>query len=123
MIEPFADTFYFLAVLNKHDEAHARAVEYAAYLDKVVTSGWVLTGLADGLASSRGRNMFLQTRKELLSDEDVQVVPLDMELYEEAVKLYTSRLDKEWSLTDCTSFLVMRRHGLTEALTRARAGA
>jgi predicted nucleic acid-binding protein len=25
--------------------------------------------------------------------------------------------DKKWSHTDCTSFLVMREHGLTEALT------
>jgi predicted nucleic acid-binding protein len=27
------------------------------------------------------------------------------------------RHDKAWSLTDCTSFVVMRQHRLTEALT------
>ena len=27
------------------------------------------------------------------------------------------RLDKDWSLTDCISFIVMRRRGLTDALT------
>jgi hypothetical protein len=31
--------------------------------------------------------------------------------------LYAARPDKEWSLTDCVSFLVMQDHGVTEALT------
>jgi hypothetical protein len=78
----FADTFYFLALLNKHDEAHARAVEFAGNVDQLVTTEWVLTELADGLASSRGRAMFLQTRQALLADGDVRIVPLDMALYE-----------------------------------------
>jgi predicted nucleic acid-binding protein len=31
--------------------------------------------------------------------------------------LYLNRPDKEWSLTDCISFVVMEREGLTDALT------
>lgn len=31
-----------------------------------------------------------------------------------------SRLDKDWSLTDCISFVVMRDEGITEALTGDR---
>jgi len=31
--------------------------------------------------------------------------------------LYSSRKDKEWTLTDCISFVVMKREGLGEALT------
>jgi predicted nucleic acid-binding protein len=30
---------------------------------------------------------------------------------------YAQRLDKEWSLTDCITFAVMAREGLTDALT------
>jgi predicted nucleic acid-binding protein len=120
MKKQFADTFYFLALLNKHDEAHAQAVEYAACIDQLVTTEWVLTELADGLASSRGRGMFLATRQELLADENAQVVSLDMSLYEDGVTLYSSRLDKEWSLTDCISFVVMQREGINEALTGDR---
>ncbi len=113
----FADTFYLLALLNKHDEAHEKALEYSAKIGKLVTTEWVLTELADGLASSRHRNMFWQTRQELLADADVQVVPLDMQVYEEGIRLYASRADKAWSLTDCISFLVMQREHITEALT------
>jgi predicted nucleic acid-binding protein len=31
--------------------------------------------------------------------------------------LYHLRPDKQWSLTDCISFLVMSEEGITEALT------
>jgi predicted nucleic acid-binding protein len=117
MTKVFADTFYFLALLNKHDEGHDKAVEYAACIEQMVTTEWVLTELADGLASSRQREMFLRTRQELLVDEDVLVVPLDMKLYEEGITLFASRPDKDWSLTNCISFVVMRREGLSEALT------
>jgi predicted nucleic acid-binding protein len=117
MSKVFADTFYFLALLNKHDESHERAVKFSGLIDKLVTTEWVLTELADGLASSRHRNMFLQTREELLADADVQVVRLNMSDYDSGVRLYAGRLDKEWSLTDCISFHVMEREGIREALT------
>jgi uncharacterized protein len=113
----FADTFYFLALLNKNDEGHAKALEYSALIDKLITTEWVLTELADGLAASRHRSVFLRTRQELLADADVHVLPLDMQLHEEGIQLYASRADKEWSLTDCISFVVMRRESVTEALT------
>ncbi len=35
-------------------------------------------------------------------------------------ELYRGRPDKEWSLTDCISFVVMRDEHLTEALTADR---
>ena len=73
MSQVFADTFYFLALLNKNDEAHARALQYSAQIEQLITTEWVLTELADGLASSRHRSMFLQTRQELAADADVQV--------------------------------------------------
>ena len=39
------------------------------------------------------------------------------ELYRSAFDLFSQRTDKEWSLTDCISFVVMQQRGLTEALT------
>ena len=42
----FADTFYFIALLSKNDEAHARAVEFTrTYRGSFVTTEWVLTEL------------------------------------------------------------------------------
>ena len=39
---------------------------------------------------------------------------------EEGLGLYESRPDKEWSLTDCISFVVMKKEGIVEALTEDR---
>ena len=36
------------------------------------------------------------------------------------VALYAERPDKDWSLTDCISFVVMRTMDITEALTGDR---
>lgn len=45
------------------------------------------------------------------------IVPLTNDLYAQALILYRSRIDKEWGLVDCLSFVVMRERMLTEALT------
>ena len=42
------------------------------------------------------------------------------DLFDAGVELYVRRPDKAWSLTDCISFVVMREHGMNEALTGDR---
>jgi len=56
-------------------------------------------------------------RADLDADSDVTVVPCDQGLLEAAIGLFSKRPDKQWSLTDCLSFVVMEREGITEALT------
>jgi predicted nucleic acid-binding protein len=46
-----------------------------------------------------------------------EVVGFDPKVQQAGFDLYESRLDKDWSLTDCVSFAVMTQRGLTEALT------
>jgi hypothetical protein len=45
------------------------------------------------------------------------IVPPTQSLSDQGVELYSERPDKGWSLTDCISFIVMRHHGVTQALT------
>lgn len=113
----FADSSYFLALLNRRDQAHPRAIQLAENVEQLLTTEWVLTELADGLASSRHRDMFVATRTELLADNEATVLPLGMDLQEKGIELFANRPDKEWSLTNCISFVVMKEHGISEALT------
>jgi hypothetical protein len=40
----FADSYYFFALLNPNDPAHAKAVAFSqTWTDRVVTTAWVLT--------------------------------------------------------------------------------
>jgi predicted nucleic acid-binding protein len=114
----FADTFYYLALLNAADEDHARAADWTGrFSGRIVTSDWVLTELADGLRRADGRRVVAAFLRDLLTAADVRVVPADRALFERGLDLYEKRPDKDWSLTDCISFVVMERERITDALT------
>lgn len=114
----FADTFYFIALLSKQDEHHDKAVAWTkTYTGKLLTTEWVLLELADSLASSKRRLVFGETRRRLLADKNYGVVALGMPQHERGIEMYESRPDKEWSLTDCVSFVTMKEEGIREALT------
>ncbi|MEQ8190389.1 MAG: PIN domain-containing protein [Candidatus Eremiobacterota bacterium] len=51
------------------------------------------------------------------ADPNITIVPVTEDLYNNALRFYKTRTDKEWGITDCISFVVMEEYGLTEALT------
>ena len=114
----FADSFFYFALLNSTDLAHEQAEAFLENFDgKLITTAWVLTELADGMAGPADRQTFIHLHQALSTDPDVTIVPPEPAIFAEGLALYADRPDKEWSLTDCISFVVMQRHGLTEALT------
>lgn len=118
MNEVFVDSFYFFAILNPRDAAHARAVDFSGRSTApMVTTAWVLTEVADGLARSANRHVFRRLLANLRATPVNQVIPASDDLFEKGVALYDARPDKQWSLTDCISFVVMGERGIREALT------
>jgi uncharacterized protein len=117
----FADTFYFLAIVHRGDAAHNRARSLSDELrDPILTTAWVLTEVADAMAGQALRQVFLRLMETLTGDPDCTIVPPSEELFADGLKLYGGRPDKDWSLTDCISFVVMQQHGITRALTGDR---
>jgi predicted nucleic acid-binding protein len=117
----FADTSYLPALLNPSDEFHASAAELSATLDEVVvTTMWVLTELGDALHRGRNRETFGYFFDTLGKHGDFEIIPASAELFQRGVALFRARPDKEWSLTDCISFVVMAERGISEALTGDR---
>jgi predicted nucleic acid-binding protein len=114
----FADTFYFLAMVNRKDQGHQKCVAFSqASAQPVVTTTWILLEVGDALRQRRDRAVFSALLKNIDDDPDTTVVPADQSAFDKALELFHSRPDKEWSLTDCTSFITMQQNGLTEALT------
>lgn len=114
----FADTFYFLALLNQDDAAHNKARAVSEQLtDPIVTTAWVLTEVGDALAAPNLRHIFLRLVQALGADSNTTIVPPTQTLFDEGLKLYAERSDHGWTLTDCISFVVMRQQDITEALT------
>ena len=121
----FADTGYWLGLLNHNDPLRERvqraAVRYASR--QIITSELVLVELMDGMAR-RGpysRRQAVELVKEVSAeDSNVEVVPLSQKQFQEATERYAARLDQRWSLTDCASFLIMESRGIWQALAHDR---
>jgi predicted nucleic acid-binding protein len=115
----FADSYFYVALLNPRDEAHALACELAAEITAVVTTQWVLTEVADGFCRVVDRPR-VERLIASFAETKTELVMLNSRVFDRAVQLYLARPDKGWSLTDCTSFVVMKDHGLRQALTGDR---
>ena len=120
MIALFADTFYFVALLNRTDQYHRRAIGFDRGNRGLLTTEWVLIEVADLLAKGKTRPYVMPLIRDLQESGDCEIVAFSGDILERAQSLYDQHRDKEWTLTDCTSFLVMREHGITEALTGDR---
>lgn len=119
----FADTFYWIALMNKRDSAHRFAVEQARRLAPrgLVTSDEVLTEFLAFCASDTVlRGAAGRAANALLSDRRIRAIPQSRGSFLEGLALYNSRPDKGYSLTDCISMQTMRREGLTDVLTNDR---
>src|SRR4051812_46376635 len=114
----FVDTYCYLALVNPHDSAHDRALTLTGGLSaRLVTTTYVLTEVADALSAPRDRPRFLALLDALEADPGVTIIPASDDLFRRGVDLFRRRPDKGWSLTDCTSFVVMSDIGAAEALT------
>ena len=83
----FADTFYYLALVNPADNWHVRASAYTAtYQGRILTTSWILTELADALAQPASRPAFLQVLAQLRADSDVSIVPSGEDVFEEGAQ-------------------------------------
>lgn len=119
--EFFLDASYAIALGSPRDQHHSEAVRLARRIEgervRLVTTRAVLLEIGNALARSRHRAAAVALLDALESDPGVEIVPLSDDLYDSAAQLYRKHADKEWGLTDCLSFVVMARRGLTEALT------
>jgi predicted nucleic acid-binding protein len=88
----------------------------------VITTNYVLLELVALFASPLRlpRQRSVATIEAIRTARWVEVLHIDPTLHEEAWSLLRQRQDKEWSLVDCASFVVMTHRGIGEALTTDR---
>jgi len=114
----FMDTFGLIAWINTRDAEHQRVKsQLESYSGNIVTTEWVLLEFADAFSLSKAKPFAIEAIKRIHRLPMFLVVGFEPTVYQAGLDLYESRLDKDWSLTDCISFAVMTQRGLSEALT------
>ena len=121
MRKVFADTGYWIALLNPYDDLHDRALAVSQSLGPVliVTTEMVLVEMLNYYAR-RGdakRKAAVELAYQLQQNPNVSVTPQTSKQFATGLRSYEQRPDKKWSHTDCCSFLVMESMGMSEALT------
>lgn len=120
----FADTAYWIALTNSFDQYHAKAVEVSEILGscRLLTTDLVLTEFLNALADKGPhlRAAVAEMVETILRNPHVFVIPTSRRTFMKSLALYKARPDKGYSLTDCSSMLLMRERRLSQALTTDR---
>jgi uncharacterized protein len=123
MPEIFADTAGWGYLIDPTQAYHAPA----AYLyrsarqqgHKLITSNYILSELVALLTSPLRipRPALVAFIEGLKASPYVEIVHVDASLDAQAWQLLTELLDKNWSLVDCASFVIMRHRDIMDAFT------
>ena len=119
--EVFIDTSFFIALTNSSDEDHLYAVTLQRRLQsqaiRKITSEYVLVELGDGLSRFKVRSLAQQVIESVRRDPKFEIIPASTSLFVQALHLFQNRPDKEWGMTDCSSFVIMQQMELYAVLT------
>mgnify|MGYP001559482266 FL=1 len=110
----FADTSAIFALINPNDEFHNSAKEWFVHQrPKLVLTDYIVDELL-ALAISRGNKEFaLMISKKVRYLAGVKKIT--EEDFYKAWEIFDRYQDKSWSLTDCTSYVFMKRSGIKKA--------
>ena len=118
----FADTSYWVALIDARDQWHEKSTAISKSLGNllVVTTDEVLTEVLAFFSaySSKTRQRVLRFVLDLMNNStDVDVVEQSRASFLAGLALYEQRPDKSYSLVDCISMQLMKAEGLSDALT------
>ena len=117
----FADTFYWIALINKSDSWYQPVKSYRVNLEdiEIITTEEVLTETINFFASfpTPMRAAVSQLVVQIIQDHNIQVIPQTHESFLAGLELFQQRFDKGYSLTDCISMITMKNLNIMEILT------
>ena len=117
----FSDANAWIALNSKRDQWHDAAVKINRELlqngHRYVTTNFVLDETYTGLMMRVGHFAAVDFGEKIRAARTVQLIHITEAIEEEAWNLFKRYSDKDFSFTDCTSFVVMRQLNLQEVFT------
>ena len=119
------DTSFLFAYYNSEDKHHDSARNY---LDNVVKPqthplGFLLTDyIFDELITlilirTKNKTQAIFTGNSILNSQTLKLIYLKEETISKAWTKFCGYLDKQWSFTDCTSYILMRDAGIMKGIS------
>lgn len=117
-IKIFVDTLFIVALINKRDQYHQIALNLAEQYENcpLITTDAIFLESGNKL-SANYRNEVVELIEQFLASDEIDVIRLTPELFDESLRLYKQYQDKSWGLVDCFSFVVMKQNKVNQALT------
>ncbi len=118
-IKIFVDTLFIVALINKRDQYHQIALSLAKQYENfpLITTDAIFLESGNKL-SANYRNEAVELIERFLASDEIDVIRLTPELFDESLLLYKQYQDKSWGLVDCFSFVVMKQNKVDQALER-----
>jgi len=117
----FLDTGFIIALESADDQHHRAAKQYWSDFGNdpapLVTTSYVFDEVVTFFNNRGHHAKAVETGRYLLDSPSLQVVHVDQELLQDGWRIFVRNDDKRYSLTDCISFVVMKRFRLKIALT------
>jgi|ERR1700722_604786 len=115
----FADTCFWVALMNPRDNLHTQACALSQKHKKLITTQEVLSEFLNFFCK-RG-NQLRQTAvllaKAIQNNPSITVIDQTSSSFRKGMELYEFRLDKQYSFTDCISMETMRKRNISQILT------
>jgi uncharacterized protein len=115
----FVDTGYLLALEIANDQHHQAAVQHWQWivttLPPLVTTSYVFDEVVTFFNSRGHHAKAVQIGNDLLRSASLQLIHVDERLFYEGWTYLQQHQDKDYSFTDCISFVVMQRLSISTA--------
>lgn len=114
----FIDTGFFIALIYQQDQSHQQATDLSLRYKECsfITTDAILLELGNAVVR-HSKPTAIRVIEDIQSSENIEIVCLTPQLFEEAFSLYKQYTDKTWGLVDCLSFIVMWKLNINQALT------
>lgn len=121
-VSVFIDTAGWIALIYRHDDYHKRAKHVYVSLEHVkrMTTDAVLRETCNMFSKAPLRPLAIALIEKIREAEKLGVLEVSHvteALIDRGWEFFQRRPDKDWSLTDCISFVVMQDKGITKAFT------
>jgi hypothetical protein len=112
----FVDTSAWYALLDKSDANHQAAVKLKdSLVHPMVTSNYIADETITLARTHLGYGVAVEIGQKLCDESIANLIHITPEDEKRAWEIFVSYHDKSFSFTDCTSFALMERLGITEA--------